>query len=88
MSLPRDTPEASFEGRIVGHFRLIGCLGRGGMSDVYLGERTGDFEQLAAIKLLREGLHDRERLARFRAERQVLAELAHANIVRLLDGAR
>lgn len=78
--------DIGFEGRVVGHFRLGRRLGEGGMSSVYLGRRTGDFEQLAAVKLLREGLHDPDTLSRFRAERQVLAGLAHPNIVGLLDG--
>ena len=73
-------------GRVVGHFRLVRLLGEGGMSTVYLGERTGDFEQRAAVKLLREGLHDPETRARFRAEQQVLGSLRHPGIVQLIDG--
>lgn len=73
-------------GRVVGHFRLVRLVGEGGMSTVYLGEHTGDFRQTAAVKLLREGLHDPETRARFRAEQQVLASLRHPGIVQLIDG--
>ncbi|MEN8160852.1 MAG: serine/threonine-protein kinase, partial [Myxococcota bacterium] len=58
-----------------------------GMGTVYLAERAdGSFERLAAIKLLRRGLDTEDILARFRAERQILADLEHPNIARLLDG--
>ena len=73
-------------GRIVGRFRLVRLLGEGGMSRVYAGERSGDFQQIAAVKLLREELCDSEMRLRFRAERQVLASLQHPNIVQLIDG--
>src|SRR5690606_2789205 len=39
-----------------------------------------------AIKLVRGGFADPELARRFRAERQVLADLVHPNIARLLDG--
>src|SRR5579872_6723762 len=74
------------ENQVVGRFVLRRLLGEGGMGSVYLGERTGDFQQRAAVKLLREGLHDAATLQRFRAEQQVLASLHHPNIVQLIDG--
>ena len=55
-----------------GPFRLVGQLGRGGMADVYAGERDdGAFEQRVAIKVLRRGLDTDDLLARFRRERQL-----------------
>jgi len=73
-------------GRIVGRFRLVRLIGEGGMSSVYAAERSDDFKQVAAVKLLREELCDAETRLRFRAERQVLASLQHPNIVQLIDG--
>jgi serine/threonine protein kinase len=72
--------------QVVGRFRIERLLGEGGMGSVYLGQRAGDFEQRAAIKLLREGLHDPATRQRFRAEQQALAALQHPNIVQLIDG--
>ncbi len=71
----------------IGPWEVRELLGRGGMGEVYLGVRTdGVFRQEVAIKLVRPGL-DREGFrARFAAERQILAELAHPGIARLLDG--
>lgn len=71
----------------VGSYRLIDLVGTGGMGNVYLAERADDqFEQRVAIKLLHPGRRDNDLLARFRAERQMLAILEHPNIARLLDG--
>jgi len=77
----------SKEGTRIGHYRLLELLGRGGMGDVYLAERAdGAFERKVAVKLLRHGLDGKETEQRFEAERQILANLDHPNIARLLDG--
>ncbi len=69
-----------------GPYRLLRALGSGGMGRVYLAERTdGEVRQKAAIKLLRS---DRERPSwreRFLRERQLLADLNHPSVARLLD---
>jgi serine/threonine protein kinase len=73
-------------GRRIGPFRLVRLLGTGGMGDVYLAERQDGFEQQVAVKLVKRGLDTDEILARFRAERQILARLEHPSIARLVDG--
>lgn len=79
--------EQARKGRIVGSWRLLECIGRGGMGSVYLAERAhSDFEKRAAIKLLPLGLDSDSARARFAQERQILARLVHDNIARLLDG--
>lgn len=71
----------------VGNYRLIDLLGTGGMGNVYLAERDDrQFEHRVAIKLLHPGRRDPDLLQRFRTERQMLANLEHPNIARLLDG--
>jgi eukaryotic-like serine/threonine-protein kinase len=74
-------------GRLIGRYRVVRMLGRGGMGAVYLAERADEqFQQQVAIKLI-GGLVPASALARrFRAERQILANLNHPNIARLLDG--
>ena len=72
---------------LVGDYRLIQEIGRGGLGVVYLGERVeGDFEQQVAIKLIKHGMDSVAILRRFRNERRILASLEHPNIARLVDG--
>ena len=78
---------ADLRGQTVGAYRLIEPLGRGGMGEVYLGERAdGRFEQKVAVKLVKRGMDSVEILGRFARERRILARLEHPGIARLLDG--
>jgi len=78
--------EVDRSGQMLGPWRLRRRLGGGGMSDVYLAERIGEYSHLVAVKLVRPGLVSRADHNRLRAERQILARLNHRNIARLLDG--
>lgn len=73
-------------GEVIGSFRIVRRIGRGGMADVYVAERVGAFEQRVAVKIQRRGIDTEEVLARFRAERQMLSGLEHPNIARVIDG--
>jgi serine/threonine-protein kinase len=73
-------------GQHIGPYVIERCLGRGGMGAVYLSRRTGDFEHVAAIKMIRRGMDSDLVVRRFRNERQILASLNHPHIARLLDG--
>ncbi len=76
-----------YDGRRIGAYRLIREIGRGGMGAVYLAARADDqFEKHVAIKLVKGGVSADSVLQRFRDERQILANLEHPNIARLLDG--
>lgn len=78
---------AGYEGKQLGHYRIVGEIGRGGMGAVFLAERAdGEFTQRVALKVVRRGFADPELARRFRRERQILASLSHENIARLLDG--
>jgi eukaryotic-like serine/threonine-protein kinase len=73
-------------GSRLGAWRLIGELGSGGVGIVFLAERAeGGFRQQAAIKVIR-GLADGDAARQLRHERQILAELDHPGIARLLEG--
>ncbi|QCB55613.1 serine/threonine protein kinase [Sphingopyxis sp. PAMC25046] len=72
-------------GTTVGAFRVLQLIGRGGMGEVYLAERTGSgFDQRVALKMLRPEAVARASL--FESERQLLATLEHPGIARLIDG--
>jgi tetratricopeptide (TPR) repeat protein/tRNA A-37 threonylcarbamoyl transferase component Bud32 len=73
-------------GQRIGHYRLIERVGSGGMGEVWRAERTDDFEQAVAVKLIRPLLDSPQLRERFARERQILARLDHPNIARLLDG--
>ena len=74
-------------GQRIGPWRLERLLGQGGMGEVWLASRAdGEFEQLAAVKLVRPGWRAAQLVPRFRRERQLLARLQHPNIATLLDG--
>lgn len=71
----------------LGPYRLVRRLGSGGMGVVYLAERDdGLFRFQVAVKIVwpQSPIHDLP--ARFARERQILADLNHPNISRLIDG--
>lgn len=74
-------------GERLGVFEVIAEIGSGGMGTVYRAKRAdGMFEQTVALKLFRnDRLSDTARL-RFHSERQILANLEHPGIARLIDG--
>ena len=74
-------------GEIVGHYRLVELLGSGGMGSVYRAIRIDDqIDMSVAVKLIRAVFYSADVIAEFRAERQILANLQHPNIARVLDG--
>jgi serine/threonine-protein kinase len=74
-------------GRQIGPYKLVRELGRGGMGTVYLATRADEaYQKRVAIKLIKRGMDTDEIIRRLRYERQILANLDHANIARLLDG--
>lgn len=79
-----DVPAAA--GAHLGAYRVEEEIGHGGMGTVYLGARDDDqYQKRVAIKVVKRGMDTAEVLSRFRHERQILANLDHAYIARLLD---
>jgi len=74
-------------GRLVGPYRIVAEVGRGGMGAVYKARREGDeYTQEVAVKLVPGGQTSARFAARFRQERRILARLEHPHIARLIDG--
>lgn len=68
-------------------YRLIDVIGSGGMGTVYLAEQSGEsFSHKVALKLIKRGMDTEAVIKRFLMERQILANLEHPNIARMLDG--
>lgn len=68
---------------MLGEFKLIRRLGRGGMSDVYLAEQTSLQRKVAVKVLKKELLSDPSSIQRFRTEATAAAGLNHPNIVQV-----
>ena len=74
-------------GTRIGAWRVIDVIGRGGMGVVLRAERAdGAYRQEIALKLIDGKAVRADQHALFVRERQMLAELEHPGIVRLLDG--
>lgn len=72
-------------GSRVGNVEIVRRIGTGGMGDVYLGTQSEPLKRRVAVKLIRFGVARESLLARFEAERQVLALMNHANIAQVYD---
>jgi serine/threonine-protein kinase len=67
----------------IGHYRIVGELGRGGMGAVYKAHEES-LNRFVAIKVLGEHLaQDQEYVARFLREAKSAAALSHPNIVQI-----
>jgi eukaryotic-like serine/threonine-protein kinase len=74
-------------GKTIGNYRIVSEIGLGGMGSVFLAERgDGEFRQQVAVKLVRPGLDTADMRRRFLHERQILADLEHPYIARLIGG--
>jgi hypothetical protein len=75
-------------GAMFGRYRLVGRLGEGGMSELFLAEAKGaeGFTRTFVLKRLRPELaRDKEAVAQFIDEARLQASLVHSNIVPVYD---
>ena len=68
-------------GTRLGHYRIIGLLGRGGMADVYRAEDERLGREVALKAVPPEFARDPDRVERFEREVRAAAKLTHPNIV-------
>ena len=71
--------------KMLGKYRIIEEIGRGGFSVVYLGEDPALGKKIVIKLLLPAMFHDSGVIARFIHEARTVAALDHDNIVRVLD---
>jgi serine/threonine protein kinase len=82
-----EAKRAQNEARELGSYRLVSCLGKGGMGEVWRAQHRL-LSREAAIKLIRtsdEGPSRAELRARFRREAEVLSSLRSRNTIELFD---
>lgn len=79
--------EPVWPGRRLGAYRIVREIGRGGMGTVFEAVRDDDeFRKRVALKVATRGSYSDSFRERFRHERQILAQLEHSYVARLLDG--
>jgi len=79
-------PAAVVVGQRLGPYVVVREIGRGGMGRVYLATRADDqFEKEVAIKVVSAAFDGLGLAERFARERQILANLDHPHITRLID---
>ncbi len=67
--------------QMLGHFRILSLLGKGGMGEVWLAEDT-ELHRKVALKLLPARFtQDQDRLQRFEQEARAVSALNHPNII-------
>ena len=74
-----------YKGFFLGKFKLLGHLGTGGMSSVYLAESKVSGQRRAIKVLPRKKVADRSYLDRFYREGKAAARLNHPNVVKIYD---
>ncbi|MBL8300977.1 MAG: serine/threonine protein kinase [Rhodanobacteraceae bacterium] len=89
--LEDDEPDTAADrqrvGTEIGHYVLTRLIGAGGMGAVYLAQRRDQaFLPAVALKIVRNGPIRRQELERFERERNILAQLEHPSIAKILDG--
>ena len=74
-----------YKGFFLGKFKLLGHLGTGGMSSVYLAEHKISGKKRAIKVLPKKRVSDKSYLDRFYLEGRAAAALNHPNVVRIYD---
>ncbi len=72
-------------GKVIGDYRLVQCINRGGMGVVYEARKVGDNESVALKMLRHRFIYDDQMLSRFDQEARLLEDLIHPNIVSFRD---
>ncbi|MFZ4081930.1 MAG: serine/threonine protein kinase [Pirellula sp.] len=72
-------------GKQVGPFLLVEKIGSGGMGDVYLAKQLTPVRRYVAVKLIFRDTEHQQIVERFQREIQMLANMEHPNIARIID---
>ena len=69
----------------IGPYRLLRELGEGGCGIAYLAEQLAPVKRHVALKIIKPGMDTKAIVARFEAERQLLALMDHPNVAKVFD---
>lgn len=79
------SPRSEGPGTVIGRYKLLEQIGEGGFGVVYMAEQTEPINRRVALKIIKLGMDTKSVIARFEAERQVLAMMDHPNIAHVFD---
>lgn len=72
-------------GKQIGPYRLIEKIGEGGGGSIYLAEQSAPIRRQVAFKIIKLGMDTKSVIARFEAERQMLAMMEHPHIAKVFN---
>lgn len=79
-------PEESVPGDLIGPYRILEELGRGGMGVVYAVEKDrGELKKRFALKVIKRGMDTDEIIRIFKREQRLLSQLEHPYITEIYD---
>ncbi len=78
-------PDDEEIGKQIGPYRLIEKIGEGGGGSIYLAEQSTPIRRQVAFKIIKLGMDTKSVIARFEAERQVLAMMEHPHIAKVFN---
>ena len=80
-----DTSPTEGPGTTIDRYKLLEKVGEGGMAVVYMAQQEEPIRRKVALKIIKLGMDTKQVIARFEAERQVLALMDHPNIAKVID---
>jgi eukaryotic-like serine/threonine-protein kinase len=72
-------------GSVIGNFRVVGQLGKGGMGEVYVAEHVGIQTRVAIKVLLPEISRNADHVHRLFNEARIVSRIKHAGIAKIFD---
>ena len=83
--LMMDGPMTAAAGQIIGHYKIVELLDKGGMGEVYLATDTRSGREVALKLLPDSSISDEQRVRRFQQEARSILALNHPNIVTIYE---
>jgi len=84
-SLSKPQGLGDMTGTVVGCYKLMKQIGRGGMGVVFSAQQFKPVERQVALKVVKPGMDTKQVIARFEIERRTLAMMDHPNIAHVYD---
>src|SRR5882724_1513214 len=80
-----DGPVTASAGQVIGYYKIVALLDKGGMGEVYLATDTRSGREVALKLLPHSSISDQQRVRRFQQEARSILALNHPNIVTIYE---